>query len=123
MVKTVKATAKLFTIGDYRSNLYFEDFADLTMGSFNATSDLERFSTPFPRVLPDLPVPGDHAHQIHSHAPSVATRCRDRARNERVGSRSRHAGTQRVTTAVSAAGSDRSSQSRRHCHSDCAAPA
>jgi DNA end-binding protein Ku len=51
------------------------------MGFFDATRDLERFSAPFPRVLPDLPVLGDDAHKIHSHAPGVATGCPDRDRN------------------------------------------
>jgi hypothetical protein len=33
VVKTIKATPKLFTIGGHLSELYFEDLADLTMDS------------------------------------------------------------------------------------------
>jgi hypothetical protein len=40
--------------------LYFEDFADgVFKGSFNAARELERFSAPFSRVLPDLSLAGD----------------------------------------------------------------
>jgi hypothetical protein len=39
----------------------------------HAARELERFSAPFSRVLPDLSLTGNDAHEIHSLAPSVAT--------------------------------------------------
>ena len=93
------------------------------MGPTNAARELERFSAPFPGVLPDLFVAGDDAHEIHSPAPGVATGCRVRARGGRVGSGSRQAGRLRVEIAVSAPWSGRGSGSRQHRHSDCVTPA
>ena len=45
-------------------------------GAFEAARELERFSAPFSRIVPDLSVASDDTHEINSLAPGVAPGCR-----------------------------------------------